>query len=150
VDAPREVRVKTLVLVVVMAAAVPEPATPAPHPDLAWALAYELPAHDCKVPDVRPSNNNATRVERFRRQAKRYTTCVKTYQEALLADYERIRLSAGQGVDAAQAEVLESHLGDIAARIKSLGESIELVTMSEMEAERLANQGARQSGAQYP
>lgn len=141
---------KTWVLAVAMAAAAPDAATVGPNPDLAWALAYELPTHDCKAPAVRPSNNNATRVERFRRQSKRYTACVKTHQEGLLADYERIRTSASQGVTEAEATVLKSHLEDIATRIKSLGESIELVTMNEMEAERLANQGARQSGAQYP
>jgi hypothetical protein len=141
----REPAVKSLLLFVAMAAA---PA--AVDPELAWALAYQLPAHDCRAPDLRPTNNSATRVEKFRRQAKRYSSCVKTHQQALLADHDRIRRSARHGVSSEEAQVLKQHMDEIGTRIKSLAESVELVTMSELEAERLANQGARTSGAQYP
>lgn len=136
---------KSLLVLFAMAAA---PA--AVDPELTWALAYQLPVHDCTAPDMRPTSNSATRVEKFRRQAKRYSACVKTHQEALLADHDRIRLSARHGVTPEQAQVLKQHMDEIGTRIKSLAESIELVTMSELEAERLANQGARTSGAQYP
>lgn len=122
----------------------------APHPEVAWALAYALPADECQRPNVRRGNDNATRAEKFRRQAKRYTGCVKTYQEARLIDFNRIKDAAVHGLTTAQAQALRSHLQAIASRIKELGEDIELVMMTDADNERLANQGARTSGAQYP
>jgi hypothetical protein len=143
-------RCKPLLPSVLLAAGVFAAEPAALHPEVAWAVDYRVPEHDCVEPNIRPGNNTATRVERFRRQAKRYTSCVKSYQEGLLADFGRIQDAVRFGVTPDQAESMKANLDAIATRIKSMKETIELVTMTEMEAERLANQGARTSGAQYP
>jgi hypothetical protein len=43
------------------------------HPEVQWALDYQLPEHECRMPELRNSNEVAGRIEKFEREAKRYS-----------------------------------------------------------------------------
>ncbi len=128
-------------------AAADEPATAAadttPGPEVAWALSYELPAHDCKRPKLRNSNQPDA-VSKFERKTKRYVKCVVKYQTAIIEDHQKIIAAAEQGVTTEQAETLVAHLRAIEAAVVELGED-STVTLDPLEAERLLSVGNRPS-----
>ncbi len=128
-------------LSVPVAAAEPQP-DGVVHEEVAWAVAYEMPPHDCKLPRMRRTSETSTQIGKFQRQAKRYVNCVGKYQELLYADFRRSRAAGARGVTEAQAHVIVEHMRGIAETIKSF-DDITLVAVDEKEMERFGALGPR-------
>ncbi len=117
--------------------------TPGASPqDVTWAVNYKMPGHTCKKPSTRATNQESTRVEKFRRQGKRYVKCVKQYQQTLFADFKRIQEIGQAGVTNQQATVMLEHMRTLSTTIKSFSGNV-VCNGSEAEMERLGNLGAR-------
>ena len=110
--------------------------------DVTWAVNYKMPGHTCKKPSTRATNQESTRVEKFRRQGKRYVKCVKQYQQTLFADFKRIQEIGQAGVTNQQATVMLEHMRTLSTTIKSFSGNV-VLNGSEAEMERLGNLGAR-------
>ena len=99
------------------AADVPASAAVAAHPDVQRALAYKLPVANCERPQMSRGSNDATAVERFQRSMKRYTQCLRAYDETLYGDLLFLHGSIAHGASQAQAE-------QIGLRIVAVGQAI--------------------------
>lgn len=112
--------------------------------EVAWVLNYQVPAHTCKKPKLRQSNQNADQISRFQRQSKRYVKCVAEYQTAIIEDHQRIVAAAEHGITSEQTQVFVEKLRGIEATVVELGGST-TTTIDPLEADRLLSVGNRSS-----
>ena len=90
------------------------------HPDVQRALDYTLPQADCPRPQMSRGSNDPTAVDRFKRAMKRYTDCLKAYDETLFNDLTFLHGSVAHGATQAQAE-------QIGARLLAVGLAINML-----------------------
>ena len=102
------------------AAANAAPAVGTVHPDVQRALAYTLPQADCPRPQMSRGSNDPTAVDRFKRSMKRYTDCLKAYDETLFTDLKFLHGSVAHGATQAQAT-------QIGARVLAVGQAINML-----------------------
>ena len=112
--------------------------------EVEWVLGYEIPAHDCKKPKLRQSNQNADQISRFQRQSKRYARCVAEYQTGIIEDHQRIIAAAEHGISKDQTQIFVEKLRNIEATVVELGGSAGS-SIDPLEAERLLSVGNRSS-----
>ncbi len=104
----------------VAAATSAAPAAGTTHPDVQRALEYKLPQADCPRPQMSRGSNDPTAVDRFKRSMKRYTDCLKAYDETLFTDLKFLHGSVAHGATQAQAE-------QIGARVLAVGQAISML-----------------------
>jgi len=103
------------------------------HPEVAAALAWSLPENPCQQPKLAgksadiydtqgiPSRMDVDsyKIDRFKRQEKRWLKCVANYKQGLVTDFSRLKDSAQYGLTQQQADKILAKLALIQASVEA-------------------------------
>jgi len=89
------------------------------HPEVAKALAYQLPKNECQPPKRRKSNVSSGQLRKLERALTRYENCIKDYKADILEDYGQLKESANFGLTQPQADTILKKMGRIQLAIQS-------------------------------
>ena len=103
------------------------------HPEVAAALAWSLPENPCQQPKLagksadivdtlgipRRMDVDSYKIDRFKRQEKRWLKCVANYKQGLVTDFSRLKDSAQYGLTQQQADEILAKLALIQASVEA-------------------------------
>lgn len=115
-------RILTLTLICLIPLGAAASNTPANkiHADVQSALTYQIPLNSCKVPRLKMTSVEDTRISRYEKSYRSWVRCAKKYQNNLIDDFDRIKAVAKHGLTTEQADILMGHLKNISATKKSM------------------------------
>ena len=77
------------------------------------ALAYAVPETTCTFEAPRRSGDPTTQARNEKKAAKKWRRCMRGYHESLVADVQRLKSVAADGLTEAQAQVILGHMAAI-------------------------------------